>query len=55
MVYLDDVNRLLCVFLKQQHGWSVCVYVELPQKPGAVCATLVHEAETNIISEGECC
>lgn len=54
MVYLDDVNRLDRVFLKEQHGGSVCVYVVLPQEPGAACATLVHKAETHIISEGEC-
>lgn len=30
-MYLDDINRLFCVLLKQQHGGGVCVYVELPQ------------------------
>lgn len=54
MVYLDDVNRLDRVFLKEQHGGSVCVYVVLLQEPGAACATLVHKAETHIISEGKC-
>lgn len=53
-MYLDDVNRLHRVFLKEQHGGSICVYVVLQQEPGAACVTLVHKAETHIISEGEC-
>lgn len=54
-VYLDDVHRLLRVLLKQQHGGSVGVYVELSHELRVVCVTLVHKAEPNIVSEGECC
>lgn len=30
-MYLDNVNRLFSVLLKQQHGGGVGVYIELPQ------------------------
>lgn len=55
IMYLDDVNWLFCVLLKQQHGGSVCVYVKLPQEPSVVHVALVHEAKTNIVSEGKRC
>ena len=54
-MYLDNVNWLFCVLLKQQHGGGVCVNVELPQEPSVVCVALVHIAETNIVSVGKCC
>lgn len=54
-MYLDDVDGLLCVLLKQKHGGGVCVYVELPQEPSAVSVALVHVAEAHIVSEGERC
>lgn len=55
VLYLDDVNRLLCVLLKQQHGGGVCVYVELPQEPSAARVTLIHEAEADVVSVGKRC
>ena len=54
-MYLDDVNWLFCVLLKQQHGGGICVYVELLQEPNVVRFALVHIAETNIVSEGKRC
>ena len=54
-MYLDDVNCLCCVLLKQQHDGGVCVYVELSQEPIVVCFTLVYIAKTNIVSEGKRC
>lgn len=54
-MYLDDVNRLLCVLLKKQHGGGVRVYVELPQQLSVVCFTLVHVAEAHVVPEGKRC
>lgn len=54
-MYLDDVNRLLYILLKQQHGGGVSVYVELLQQLSAALVTLVHVAEAHIVSEGKRC
>lgn len=53
--YLDDVNRLLRILLKQQHAGGVCVDAELPAQLSAAFVTLVHEAKAHIISEGKRC
>lgn len=52
-MYLDDVNGLLCVLLKQQHGGSVGVNVELPQELSVVSVALIHVAKADIVSKGK--
>lgn len=54
-VYLNDVDRFLCVFFKQHHGGGVCVHIELLQQPTAVFVTLVHVGKAHEISEGKRC
>lgn len=54
-MYLDDVYRLLCIFLKQQHGGSVGVNVELSQELSVVCCTLIYVAKAYVVSKGKCC
>lgn len=53
--YLDDINRFLCILLKQQHGGGVCVHVESLLELSAVFVKLVDITEAHIVSEGKSC